>query len=69
MFSWTLTLAIPFDVFFDHNISNLTGKTFRANFHKCGDKLTLPHYVTWNPIETEKPDFHQPAYFGLVKFS
>jgi hypothetical protein len=69
MFSWTLTLAIPFDVFFHHNISNLTGKTFRANFHKCGDKLTLPHYVTWNPIETEKPDFHQPAYFGLVKFS
>jgi len=68
LFSWTLTLAIPFDVLFHHNIKSLTGKTFRANFHKCGDKLTIPHYVTWNPIKTEKPDFHQPEYFGLMKF-
>jgi hypothetical protein len=28
----------------------------------------MPHYVTWNPIKTEKPDFHQPSYFGLLKF-
>jgi hypothetical protein len=68
LFSWTLTLAVPFDVFFNHRIKSLTGKTFRSNFHKCGDKLTMPHYVTWNPIKTEKPDFHQPSYFGLLKF-
>jgi len=67
-FQWTLTLAIPFKVFFHHKIENLQGRTFRANFYKCGDKLTVPHYVTWNPVGTGDPDYHQPAYFGLLRF-
>jgi hypothetical protein len=67
-FEWSITIAIPFEVFFRHNITSLEGKTFRANFYKCGDRLTVPHYVTWNSVGTENPDYHQPAYFGLVKF-
>jgi hypothetical protein len=67
-FGWTITIAIPFDVFFQHKVKELKGKTFRANFYKCGDRLTVPHYVTWNPVGTEKPDYHQPKYFGLLKF-
>lgn len=65
---WTLTLAIPFSVFFHHEIKDLKGRTFRANFYKCGDNLTVPHYVTWNPVGTENPDYHQPKYFGTLKF-
>ncbi|MCX6329927.1 MAG: carbohydrate-binding family 9-like protein, partial [Bacteroidia bacterium] len=38
-FSWTITIAIPLDVFFHHGIEELKGQTFRANFYKCGDKL------------------------------
>ncbi len=68
MVEWTLTVAIPFKVFFHHEVKELKGKTFRANFYKCGDMLTVPHYVTWNPVRTEKPDYHQPEYFGLLKF-
>ena len=67
-FEWTLTVAIPFEVFFHHKIKDLKGKTFRANFYKCGDKLSVPHYVTWNPVGTENPDYHQPKYFGVLKF-
>ena len=67
-FEWTITAAIPFGVFFYHKIKELEGKSFRANFYKCGDKLTVPHYLTWNPVGTKKPDFHQPDYFGLLKF-
>jgi len=67
-FEWTITIAIPFKVFFHHKVSDLKGKTFRANFYKCGDMLTVPHYVTWNPVDTENPDYHQPAHFGLLKF-
>jgi hypothetical protein len=67
-YSWTITIAIPFNVFFHHKITELTGKTFRANFYKCGDKLSVPHFVTWNPVRTEKPDYHRPEYFGLLKF-
>ncbi|MDD4871084.1 MAG: carbohydrate-binding family 9-like protein [Kiritimatiellae bacterium] len=65
---WTLTVAIPFEVFFKHNIRSIKGKSFRANFYKCGDKLSAPHYVTWNPVKTEQPDYHRPEYFGLLKF-
>jgi hypothetical protein len=67
-FSWTITIAIPPEVFFHHKISGLKGERYRANFYKCGDKLSVPHYISWNPIGTEKPDFHRPEYFGLLKF-
>jgi hypothetical protein len=67
-FNWEITIAVPFEVFFHHKINSLEGKTFRANFYKCGDMLTIPHYVTWNPVGTENPDYHQPEYFGLLKF-
>jgi hypothetical protein len=66
--AWSITIAIPFEVFFHHQIADLKGKIFRANFYKCGDKLTVPHYVTWNPVRTENPDYHQPEHFGLLKF-
>ncbi len=67
-FAWTITIAIPFKVFFRHDIKDPEGKTFRANFYKCGDKLKVPHYVTWNPVGTDNPDYHQPGYFGVLKF-
>jgi len=67
-YSWTITIAIPFTVFIHHEVKELKGRIFRANFFKCGDKLRVPHFLTWNPVGTEKPDFHRPEYFGLVKF-
>lgn len=67
-FSWTITIAVPLEVFFRHDIKDLKGKTFRANFYKCGDMLTVPHFVTWNPVGTEKPDYHRPEYFGMLRF-
>ena len=66
--SWTITVAIPKEVFFRHTIKELKGKTFRANFYKCGDMLTMPHYLTWNPVGTKNPDYHQPEFFGILKF-
>jgi hypothetical protein len=67
-FSWTITIAIPIETFFQHKIKELKGKTFRANFYKCGDMLSVPHFLTWNPVGTEKPDYHRPEYFGVIKF-
>ena len=66
--SWTLTAIIPTTVFFRHEIKGLKGSTFRANFYKCGDNLSKPHYVTWNQVKTENPDYHRPEYFGMIKF-
>jgi hypothetical protein len=67
-FSWELTIAIPNEVFFRHIIADTRGHSFRANFYKCGDKLAVPHYVTWNKVETLVPDFHQPLHFGTLIF-
>ena len=65
---WDMTLVIPFSSLFKHPNYSPDEKTVRANFYKCGDELTVPHFLSWNPIETEKPDFHRPEFFGTVKF-
>ena len=66
--SWEVALVIPFSTFFLHDIQSLEGKSVRANFYKCGDKLQMPHFLSWNPIDLPKPDFHCPAFFGLLQF-
>jgi hypothetical protein len=68
MQSWSVTIAIPLEVFFRHEIESLKGKKFRANFYKCGDKLTVPHFVTWSTVGTPAPDYHQPSWFGEILF-
>lgn len=42
------------------------GLSLYANFYVCGDKTPLPCYGAWSPVETEKPDFHRPEYFGVL---
>ena len=66
--AWEVALIVPFKAFFMHNITSMEGKTIRANFYKCGDKLQNRHYLSWNPIDLEKPAFHCPPFFGTVIF-
>jgi hypothetical protein len=65
---WDITIAIPWEVFFNHALKPLQGKKMRGNFYKCGDNLSVPHFVSWTKIESEKPSFHIPAYFGGLEF-
>lgn len=65
---WTITIAVPWNVFFKHNLKPVTGKKMRGNFYKCGDELSVPHFVSWTKIKTEKPSFHEPAFFGGLEF-
>lgn len=66
--AWDVALIIPYTVFFKHQIESLDGKTIKANFYKCGDELQTPHFLSWNPIGVEKPDFHRPDFFGTLEF-
>lgn len=66
--SWTLTVAIPLNILFGSPLPELSGKIIRANFYKCGDNLSEMHYLTWNPVGTDNPDYHQPEYFGVLEF-
>lgn len=67
-FDYTLTVAIPIEVFQLSNVSPLKGREIRGNFYKCGDEMPEPHYLSWSPIGTARPDFHTPEYFGYIKF-
>lgn len=67
-FRYQLTLIIPASTFVAHpGIKFSPGMKMSGNFYKCGDKTPEPHFVSWNPIEIEKPDFHRPDYFGLIE--
>ena len=62
---WSLELEIPFSLICE---GGALPSRLLANFYKCGDGLTVPHYVTWAPIDTPKPDYHRPEFFVPVEF-
>jgi hypothetical protein len=65
---WEVALVVPYSAFYLHDIHSLKGKHTRANFYKCGDDLPTPHFLSWNPIEMPRPNFHTPPYFGMLLF-
>ncbi len=67
-FTWEMLLRIPVEVFIFDTINNLKGLHATGNFYKCGDMTAEPHFVTWNPVKTEKPDYHRPEFFGNLQF-
>ncbi|MDH7461767.1 carbohydrate-binding family 9-like protein [Chitinophagaceae bacterium 26-R-25] len=66
---WELTAAIPVSSFVHSSIGNLQGTSCNANFYKCGDLLSDPHFIAWSNIESATPNFHLPEYFGSVEFN
>lgn len=64
--TWEVVLIVPFTAFYKHNIENLDNQRIKANFYKCGDELTTPHFISWNKIDLPKPDFHCPQFFGTL---
>ncbi len=44
------------------------GARWRANFYKCADKTSHPHWLTWAVVDRPRPDFHRPDYFGYLVF-
>ena len=65
-FCWDLTVSIPLQLVgldYAHLPDYIMG-----NLYKCGSKTAHPHYVSWNPIESDTPDFHRPDCFGKLWF-
>ena len=67
-FYWELVLVIPFAVFSRHRIVSLKGAHCFGNFFKCGNDLPHSHYLCWNNIIADNPEFHLPEYFGKLIF-
>lgn len=62
---WHLSLIIPLSIY---GIKSLDGTTGMANFYKCGDNLTTPHFLSWAPINVPTPNFHLPEFFQKLEF-
>ena len=67
-FSWEMMICIPIQCFAFDKVQSLNGLKATANFYKCGDETSDPHFVTWNAIDTENPDYHRPEFFGKISF-
>lgn len=68
--TWTVEYKIPITMLKKYfSITEpSSGVKWRANFYQCADKTSNPHYLSWNKVENEIPNFHLPEYFGEIEF-
>ena len=67
---WTLTYRIPlaFLRLFYPEFRYECGTLLHGNCYKCGDLTDHPHYLSWNAVNSETPNFHRCEDFGLFFF-
>ncbi|MCM1317618.1 MAG: carbohydrate-binding family 9-like protein [Bacteroides sp.] len=64
IFTWNILVVIPLSLIgVEYKGEPLQ---MRANFYKCASATSLPHYLSWAPIDTPAPDFHRPEFFAPV---
>lgn len=67
---WWVAIALPFETLATvtgDSVSPSEGTVWQGNFHRLGPHDTS-FFATWNPVNTPKPDFHQPSEFGQLVF-
>ncbi|MFH2063661.1 MAG: carbohydrate-binding family 9-like protein [Pseudomonadota bacterium] len=66
--TWYLAFSIPFALFEKYTgpLPRIHGSQWKANFYKCGDRTSHPHWVSWSPVK--ELNFHQPDCFGNIYF-
>jgi len=67
--NWRLAMSIPMSIF-EHYVGPVlpvNGQPWRANFFKCADGTSHPHWASWSPINGQL-NFHQPQFFGQLLF-
>lgn len=68
---WTVEYRLPLAIlapYFPDLVRPAPGVTWRANFYKCGDETSKPHWLTWSYVDRPQPDFHVPESFGTLRF-
>ena len=66
--TWRLGFRIPVAFFekYSHIDPKLSGQKWTANFTKCADMTSHPHWLSWQALP--KCDFHLPDHFGILEF-
>jgi hypothetical protein len=65
---WHLEFSLPFAVLetYAGPLGPMKGQIWRANFYKCGNETSHPHWVSWTPLSAR--NFHDPSSFGQIEF-
>ena len=69
--TWTLEYRLPFAVvkkYCSDASKPAQDVIWKANFYKCADATSHPHWLTWSFVDHPTPRFHMPKYFGILKF-
>jgi hypothetical protein len=68
--TWTVEYHVPFALFGQYLDAPpvRSGSQWKANFYKCGDRTSHPHWGSWQPVDTPVPNFHQPDFFQPIVF-
>ena len=69
--TWTVGYTLPIALLSRYCPVSVPGPKvlWRANFYKCADNTSHPHWLTWSPVDCPKPNFHLPESFGTLKFA
>lgn len=67
--TWSIAFGIPVKLLETYcgSIGDPQGQTWRANFYKCADGSSHPHWASWSPVG-DLLRFHQPSRFGFLHF-
>lgn len=68
---WTVECRLPVAIlqnYFPTLQTPKPGVRWKANFQKCADDTSHPHWLTWAKIDHSTPDFHRPESFGTLVF-
>ena len=67
---WQVELTLPWSFF--TSVLSLSipepGTVWQANFYKCADDSSHPHWASWSPVPGSL-NFHRPECFGTLRFS
>lgn len=66
--TWLLAFFIPFSLVEKYvgPLGNVSGQQWSANFYKCGDNTSHPHWASWALVP--ELNFHLPECFGEIYF-
>jgi hypothetical protein len=68
--TWVVEYKIPISILQEyHDVKKPSlGVIWKANFYKCADDTSHPHWLTWAPVENPGPNFHLPEFFDVLEF-
>ncbi|NQU42955.1 carbohydrate-binding family 9-like protein [bacterium] len=68
--TWVVEYRVPIEILkpYMEVQDPAPGVMWRANFYKCANKTSHPHWLTWAPIDWPTPKMHAPWFFGCLQF-